>query len=154
MAPPVDLRFLRKGGGRIGDAKNAQARGDVFSFLCHIYESVAETLPDFRDEIGSCHGVQIDISDPCQLEMQKALKSELQETDLLPKEKKQRKKNRQVDVNLDRTSATMEERWLPPGTMYEWWEHYKSQSSLTKPGSFVTFWRVACFHMGKMFLSF
>jgi len=54
-APPVDLRYLRK---PHNDTQNQSQRSSVISFLASVYESVAETLPDFRDEVDS--GIEIE----------------------------------------------------------------------------------------------
>ena len=139
-APPADLRYLRRPHGRVGVDAGASARSDIITFLNEIYNSVAETLPDFRDELGATGGtVKINVEDP----YSKALHDESVDPDLLPKPKtKPRKKKGQVQINLERTSKTMEERWLPPGSMKEYFEQYRLQSGLEKPGSFVTFWRV------------
>ena len=59
-------------------------------------------------------------------------------------QRQQRKTKRQVQLNLDRTVATREEKFLPPGTMKEFWEQYRAQSTLQKPASFTCFWRAAC----------
>ena len=45
LGPPCDLRYLRKK-GLLSTPKSAE----VHSFLARIYESIAETLPDVRDE--------------------------------------------------------------------------------------------------------
>lgn len=45
---PVDLRFITKPESRTGAVADS-VRSDVVSYLTHIYESVAETLPDLRD---------------------------------------------------------------------------------------------------------
>ncbi|CAK9056461.1 Hypothetical protein (Fragment) [Durusdinium trenchii] len=46
-APPVDLRYLNRPGV---EAEVATCRSDILSFLSEIYNSIAETLPDFRDD--------------------------------------------------------------------------------------------------------
>ncbi|CAK9060112.1 FO synthase subunit 1, partial [Durusdinium trenchii] len=48
--PPLDLRYLRKGVPTKGNDGGDGTRGRVVTFLSTIYESVAETLPDARDE--------------------------------------------------------------------------------------------------------
>ena len=45
-APPVDIRYLQKPKAQVV----AETRSSVVSFLMEIYLSVAETLPDFRDD--------------------------------------------------------------------------------------------------------
>lgn len=142
-SPPADLRYLKRPRGRVGAEHAASVRTDIVSFLNEIYSSVAETLPDFRDELGASAGtVQINVEDP----YAKALHDESVDPDLLPKPKtKPRKRKGQVEINLERTSKTMEERWLPPGSMKEYHEQYRLRTGLEKPGSFATFWRVSGF---------
>ena len=143
----MDLRYLSQPHARIG-TDSSQVRSDICSFLELIYESVAETLPDFRDELGGSTGVSINLEDPYAVELESNTKKrsaeELLETvDLRPKAKPRKHKG-QVQINLSRTSSTIEERWLPPGSMKEYHEQYQMHSALEKPGSFPTFWRVPC----------
>ena len=157
-APPVDTRYLSRPFQKIGEQQCAQTRGDIVSFLECIYESIAETLPDFRDELGSASGVVISLDDPCAAEMEAQIQASrkrtadqaLADVDLRPASKYS--KSRQIKVNLDRANS-FEERWLPPGTMTEYYEQYKLQSGLPKPGSFKSFWRVAglIFHTAHCF---
>ena len=139
-APPIDLRYLQRPRGRIG--AESEVRSDIHSFLSDIYDSVAETLPDFRDELcNSSKFVQMTLDDP----YSQALHVQLPDSEFLPdKEKKPRKRKGQVEINLERTSKQFEERWLPPGSMKEYFEQYRNQSALEKPGSFASFWRVSC----------
>jgi hypothetical protein len=66
-----------------------------------IYESVAETLPDFRDELGGSTGVSINLEDPYAVELESNTKKrraeELLETvDLRPKAKPRKYKFRSI----------------------------------------------------------
>lgn len=130
-------------------------RGDICTFLEYIYESVAETLPDFRDELGSGAGVQIHLEDPYSLEMQnqnakkRNIEEPLEDVDARPKAKP-RKHRGQVEINLSRSH--LEERWLPPGSMKEYYEQYCAQSGLQKPASFASFWRVLWMFAGTSML--
>ena len=130
----------------VGAGRAAQVRGDICSFLeYYIYESIAETLPDFRDEMGGSAEVRLAVDDPYLQEMssqKRTVNEMLEEVDLRARAKPRKRKG-QVNINLSRTSVTMEERWLPPGTMREYYEQYRAQSGLEKPGSFPSFWRVA-----------
>ena len=111
----------------------------MLSFLEYIYNSVAETLPDFRDELPTaCASVALNLADP----YAKALHEECADPDL-PKAKPRRKKG-QIEINGSRTAKTFETRFLPPGSMKEYYEQYVLQSGLEKAASFPTFWRVAC----------
>lgn len=56
---------------------------------------------------------------------------------------KPRKMRKSIPIRPGRTSADCEERFLPPGTMKEYYTQYTRQSSLEKPASFPCFWRVA-----------
>lgn len=144
FAPPVDLRYLQGPQSRVGNDRSAQVRGDIYSFLQSIYDSVAETLPDFKDELGSSETVRVCLGDPCAEQMRKCCEKDVEDpvdADLHPR-KKPRKNKHQVAINQARTVATMEERWLPPGSMKEYFDQYLLQSGLEKPGSFASFWRV------------
>lgn len=112
------------------------------TFLDQIYNSIAETLPDFKDELGASSAVQMNLNnDP----YAKVFHDECADPDLLQRSNpKPRKQKGQVQINLARTSKTMEEKWLPPGSMKEYYDQYVAQSGLEKPGSFPSFWRVSC----------
>lgn len=110
-------------------------RGDICSFLEYLYEGVAETLPDFRDELGAASAVAVSVDDPYAAQLNRSAETVLSE--MVPKQKKPRKNKRQVVINQRRTEN--EERWLPPGTMKEYHDQYVLQSSLSKPGSFPSF---------------
>ena len=141
FAPPVDLRYLQGPQSRVGNDRNAQVRGDIYTFLQSIYDSVAETLPDFKDELGSSETVRVCLGDPCAEQMRKCCEKDVEDpvdADLHPR-KKPRKNKHQVAINQARTVATMEERWLPPGSMKEYFDQYLLQSGLEKPGSFASF---------------
>ena len=123
-APPVDLRYLAQPKGRVGATAAAQVRSDICSFLELIYESVAETLPDFRDEMGGGTTICANLNDPYSVELQKQSKKQVldQQLEDVPKAKP-RKRKHQVEINMDRTAATHEERWLPPGSMQEYYQN-------------------------------
>ena len=125
----------------------------VVSYLMEIYHSVAETLPDFRDEtldvettLVAAHG---DDKDPYSdlLEAQQAPgpvnpKSASSKT----KNPKHRKMRKSVKVNLARkpeTGGIYEDKWLPPGQMKDHWELYRQCQRGHECASFTTFWRVA-----------
>ena len=152
MAPPADLRYLERPKAKCGDSELTEARGDVISFLEALYESVAETLPDFKDEILTPVDQACDVSrssDPY------AEEKEFQTEALLGcRTRKPRKAKRQIQINLDRTSKHFEERWLPPSTMKEYYEQYQIQSALPKPASFPTFWRAHWLDLAVIMLLF
>ena len=96
-----------------------------------MYSSIAETLPDVRDEtLGDdeipAEGGIIELkSDPYQAAASGHAKP--------------RKMHRSVAI----PDANLEVRYLPPGTMKEYWVQYCRQSKMTAPASFPAFWRVA-----------
>ncbi|CAK9096397.1 FO synthase subunit 1, partial [Durusdinium trenchii] len=120
--------YLQRPLANVGFARNAQVRGDICTFLEYLYDSVAETLPDFRDEMGSSSTVRLTVEDPYAKEMQnqQSVDESLEEVDLRPRTKPRKRKG-QVQINMSRTSATMEERFLPPSSMKEYYEQYRSQ---------------------------
>lgn len=120
-------------------------RGDICSFLEYLYEGVAETLPDFKDELGSTSAVQVSVADPYTEQLHS--KCEHVDSDLKPALRRPRKTKRQVVINQSR--GDMEPRYLPPGSMKEYYDQYVLQSSLSKPGSFPSFWRVAQIYSGS-----
>ena len=73
-AAPVDLRYLKRPNSRVMTDDAASTRGDIFSFLQYVYESQAETLPDFRDELkeelGAVTTIDLSTEDPYVVEMQ------------------------------------------------------------------------------------
>ncbi|CAK9059434.1 FO synthase subunit 1 [Durusdinium trenchii] len=148
---PVDLRYISK-----PMSKNpSEATASVASFLSSMYQSVAETLPDIRDEA-------------CDFEIETTLAAPEDETDKVDpygdsilrstttrpavktraprkdKVKKVRKFQKSIKVDLARKpelGGLHEERYLPPGSLKEIWEQYKVLN--TPAASFVTFYRVA-----------
>ena len=95
--------------------------------------------------MGATTDVSVNVQDPYSVELQNQSRKrgsdvDLVDLDLRPKAKP-RKHRGQIPINMSRTAAVKEERWLPPSTMKEFWEQYKLQSSLPKPASFPTFWR-------------
>lgn len=150
--PPVDLRYLTKPHGR--EEFNSMRSG-VVSFLMGLYESVAETLPNFREpnldepDAASCSDVVVmenaweDEPDPYSELIDKP---ELPKDKLQEKGKKIRKSRGSIQVNVSRKpelGGNYEVRWLPPGQMKDHWEQYKLgvRNSAQKPASFTLFWR-------------
>lgn len=109
--------------------RNAELLGDVTNFLHRVYSSIAETLPDVRDE------TQGDEADGGIIE----LKSDPYQSAAKGHAAKPRKMHRSVAIR----DTALELRYLPPGTMKEYWVQYCRQSTLTAPASFPCFWRVA-----------
>lgn len=149
-APPVDLRYLQR------PSKNFTSEGtaSVVSFLSEVYESIAETLPDFRDETLDIETSLQEIfqAEPDGYAKLLAEKSELEAKNKEPcKEeggkRKLRVMNKSVRVNAERrpeVGGLRENKFLPPGQMKDYWEMYKMRNSqsLVTCASFTTFWRV------------
>lgn len=130
-----------------------QVRGDVVSYLGCLYHSVAETLPDVRDDAfdgDRAAFVAAGLTDEYAIELNKQATADPQPEalNLNPDSKKKpRKMCKGVKLNPDRlagspTEGGMEIRKLPPGSMKEYHEQYKIQSPLQAPASFPYFWRV------------
>jgi len=151
--PPVDLRYLTKPHGREQDNS---MRSGVVSFLMGLYESVAETLPNFREpanldepDAASCSDVVVmenvwdDEPDPYSELIDKP---EISKENLQGKRQKIRKSRGSIQVNVSRKpelGGNYEVRWLPPGQIKDVWEQYKLgvRNSAQKPASFTLFWR-------------
>ena len=125
-APPADLRFLKR-----ALAVTSESTSEVVSFLEQLYNSVAETMPDVRDDTAD------DERDPyC---------AALKRTDLKPEAPVRKKqKYRTVERDLER-AVQREERLLPPGNMKECYEQFLLQTDVKV--SFKTFWK-ACLPEG------
>ena len=155
---PVDLRFLKK--PRAHTMMDFQSvRADCVSYLSSIYESVAEVIPDVRDSDAPADGEGANagqvILDAYEIELHKNMDDA--PADLPPrahpppKKKKVHTKRRGVEMNPDRLSSleeceSHEVRFLPPGSMKQFWEQYKLVSNLEKPAAFPTFWKVIWIH--------
>ncbi|CAK9045691.1 FO synthase subunit 1 [Durusdinium trenchii] len=141
IVPPVDLRYLKKG-QPVQDRHGDCARGRIVSFLESVYHGQAETLPDVRDNIVDVDMKVIDVqvvADP----YVDALNAANPATELPSKKEgrkqHQRLKNKSVQVNTDRSQ--LEERFLPPGTMMDYYELMKAAEPDLPPVSFSSFWR-------------
>lgn len=146
VSAPVDLRYVKRPYSDKKGKSEDCVRGDVVSFLGSLWASVAETLPDVRDDT-------FDDVDPEALpKLTDSYSIELNVQVSLPanpstqeKVKKPRKVRKGVLLNPDRApgSSGEEVRKLPPGSMKEYYEQYKLSSNLGSPASFPTFWRAA-----------
>ena len=132
----MDLRYLRK--AKFGSDQRCPILAGVLSFLEGVYNSVAETLPDVRD--GPCDEDADDPMDPyaggdslLELVLKKSAGNG-----------KVKLHKRGVEVCPTRTTASgCEIRFLPPGTVKDYWVQYKQvQESDGNVASFPTFWRV------------
>ena len=119
----------------------------VVSFLFETYHSVAETLPDYRDETWDVETSLVDgyLEDRDAYSDLLAQKSELPAEGKPGKGSKTRKKKRSLNLNLERKpqNCQYEDKWLPPGLMKDYWELYRKRQRGFKCASFTTFWRVS-----------
>lgn len=125
----MDLRFLKQPRAKVA-GETATAR--VTSFLQSIYESVAETLPDIRDDgvitsltVGA-EVLQDEYAESLSEDGRKALAAKLALTAGPGSRKKARKRKFGLELHLERhpdcPSSTQEVRFLPPGVMRDYWE--------------------------------
>lgn len=132
----------------------------VVSYLTEIYQSIAETLPDFRDDTWDVQtslelGDGLDKDDYADLMLEqrgdepgpggKDSAAGSSQKKCKGKGSKTRKMKRSVMVNLDRKAESgglYEDRWLPPGQIKDHWELYKKRQRGFQCASFTTFWRV------------
>ena len=151
VVPPVDTRYLRKGLPTRGDADGDAVRGRVASFLTGIYESVAETLPDVRDDEAydgpmSEHVAAIPQADPDPYT--ESLHDPQVRLKLKPQTRGVRARRLGVDLNTARRPENgFEKRFLPPGHIREYYDQFLatdagSVSSNGKKIAFSTFWRI------------
>ena len=140
QAAPVDLRYLER-------AKHVRSESKlfhgIFSFLEQIYNSVAESLPDVRDRT---YDSEVDPYAVFAEDQQHDVADCSKKVKMRPKEPKtkMRKNKGGVAVNPARTvQAGFEVRWLPPGSIKDYWIQYNQQVA-SSPASFPTFWRVPC----------
>ncbi len=142
-APPVDRRYLER--GRFS-GKCSGALPGLISFLEQIYGSVAENLPDVRD------GTYDDVLDPYAEAAESSGLRPDEPAKGKPCKTHTKKHRRQVPVCEMRTvQAGCETRWLPPGTMKDYWVQYKQQVQ-GPVASFPSFWRVLPVEIQHIFL--
>lgn len=143
----MDLRFLKQPRAKVA-GETATAR--VTSFLQSIYESVAETLPDIRDDgvitsltVGA-EVLQDEYAESLSEDGRKALAAKLALTAGPGSRKKARKRKFGLELHLERhpdcPSSTQEVRFLPPGVMRDYWEMMRGMDQ-TKGVAFSLFWR-------------
>lgn len=147
IVAPADLRYL-KGVPQKGVRPTNDSRERVVSFLRGIYESVAETLPDVRDD-----PFDPDVDIPtvsCEVpELMDPYAKILGAKNIKKKNTKKKRKLRKkgaVEVNPDRKKAFEDRvRFLPPGAMKDYHEQFVSahpRAADEKPIALSTFWRV------------
>jgi len=152
ISAPVDLRYLQKGIPKRGNDTSESSRARVVTYLRGVYDSVAETLPDVRDD--TCEdvdpgaeymAVELPQADPDPYA--DAINNQEMRMKLKPKGKGIRSKRLGLNLNTQRRPENgYEKRWLPPGHMRDYFEQFlltepDSQAG-GKPVAFSTFWRV------------
>ena len=147
-APPADLRFLKKPFAG-NTAEKMAVRSDILSFLQGLYDSVAETLPDIRDDTEPDDGsvqVFLQAESADQDEYASALNAaqpnhEL-ESEVKPMTKQSKPRKKKKSVVIQRTHQ--EVRYLPPGTLKEYWHQMNMmREPPLKKIAFSYFWRAA-----------
>lgn len=129
----MDLRFVKRPRSRV-DGESATAR--VTSYLQSLYDSVAETLPDIRDD----PGVEIELMTGLS-PLADSYGDALSARAALPFSKKSRKYKKGVRVHDERhpDKSGFEVRFLPPGVMRDHWDAMTAFDNLGRV-SFSTFW--------------
>lgn len=140
VVAPADMRYL-KGIPKTGRGDN-DSRSQIVSFLSGIYESVAETLPDVRDDTFDPDDVAEAV---VSVEVPELMDPYVKAMESQPKsEKKPRKRKFSVTLNTSRKELFAgQERWLPPGHIRDYYEQFKAgMGDDQKVPAFSTFWRV------------
>ncbi|CAK9070419.1 unnamed protein product, partial [Durusdinium trenchii] len=151
-SPPVDTRYLKRPKSR----EVNESRASIVSFLTEVYHSIAETLPDFRDQPCDIDAPNIisvvagdEHLDPYAEHLEKDHAATFGEPSAnvepnVTSPKKKRKMHKSVAINPARQSGceTHEEKWLPPGQMKDYWRLYKKKCGDGPVAHFATFWRV------------
>lgn len=137
----MDLRFLKK---PLSKKSGEGASARVVSFLEGLYNSVAETLPDIKDE-----GVLTKLHDTPEILQDSYADSlsALREIPNLPDSRsgklqaKCRKRKMSLEIRRDRhpSNSGLEIRYLPPGNMRDHWETMRAHDD-GEQVTFSTFW--------------
>ena len=135
VKPPADMRYLVKGIPKQGCSEYGESRSRIVTFLRHIYDSTAETLPDVRDNAGNEIGAfRLDVAN------EDAYSEAAKLQTLESKQVRVRKTKSSCVINLDHQH---EERYLPPGHMKDYWLQMIAQDGQSlKPVPFGTFWKI------------
>lgn len=141
--PPADLRFLKRACSKVaGESSTAR----VVSFLETLYESVAETLPDVRDDGIAANLVEPIIAEGDGYAEKLAVEGTVTASEPLKqmhaeqKRPRKRKKGLQLHPERHPDVSKLEIRYLPPSTMKEHWETMQSLDG-REAVSFGTFWK-------------
>ena len=135
--PPADLRYLTRPKSRVAGEDGA---AKVVSFLQSIYDSVAETLPDVKDD-----GVEtyFEGCDPNAVDDYSTVA--VPESTL----KKARKYKSGLKLHQERRpcNSQLEVRFLPPGSMKEYYEQFMTVDDKVSFSLFWRTWRIEFEHL-------
>ena len=138
VVAPADMRYLK--GIPKTERSDNDSRSRIASFLSGIYESVAETLPDVRDDT-----FDPDDFDPkaAFVEVPELVDPYVKAMESRP-QKKPRKRKFSVTLNTSRKELFEgQERWLPPGHIRDYYEQFKAaMDDNQKVPAFSTFWQI------------
>ncbi len=133
---------------------SAEQTASIVSFLQEVYESVAETLPDYRDDTWDVEtslvlGNPEDADEYSDLLVKESSFDVSKEITATGKGTKPRKMKRSIKVNPlrrpnpDGPDGGHEEKYLPPGQMKDHYDLYRKKQQGINCASFSTFWRVS-----------
>ena len=146
VGPPADLRFMRKEKSLL---KGESATSKVTSYLETLYMSVAETLPDIKDD-----GIETVLTPDVAKEPPDAYVEALTAagssqipasacTSSKPSNQKQRKRKFGLDLHVERQPANSGQpvKHLPPGCMRDYFDQFRALDEVDNCISFKTFWK-------------
>lgn len=153
VVAPADMRYLKKGLPTKGDDGAESSRGRVVTFLRQVYESVAETLPDVRDETydGPTAGdFTVNLPEAEQDPYVRAMSGTMDQERLKLKRNSRGVRTQRMGLSINterRPENGLEKRWLPPGFMKDYYEQFLATEKMLNIDShrqvaFSTFWRV------------
>lgn len=144
IVPPADLRYLRKAAS---DITAESATGRILTYLQQLYESVAETMPDFRGDDSVETQVEFLDGEPDPYAIQLLQRHDGVDDNQsgVPAVVTKKRRNLKSVVIQKGMVAEQEERFLPPGaSMRDYWEQMQNENPAEKV-SFCQFWRAPCF---------
>ena len=145
------MRYLKKGLPTKGNDGAESSRGRVATFLRGVYESVAETLPDVRDETydGPTAGdFTVNLPEAEQDPYAQAMSGTTGRMKLKTSTRGVRTQRMGMSINTSRRpDYGLEKRWLPPGFMKDYYEQFLATEKMlniesSQQVAFSTFWRV------------
>ena len=153
FAPPVDRRYLLSGCNRDPFSEKESIKSEIISFLEGMYQSVAETLPDVKDdtyEPGDAGVIQLKPGEGSDV-LPDSYGPALQEGLKPPATKSKRPRSQKKSIKLLRTEGEI--RWLPPGNMKDYFEQFNAaRDPQLPPASFAYFWRAPLLHRAVLVL--